>query len=73
MSPYGPKWKEERRLYHTFLGKDAVQAQYGRLIEDQVQKNILQVVRSGKAVSTEYKKCAPSLFGTVCRPLTHVL
>lgn len=54
MSPYGEKWREERRMYHSHLGKDIVRTQYRTEMEFQAHDWTLQCIEAGKNVSGDY-------------------
>lgn len=56
LSPLGPRWKEERRLFHAHIGKEAVQSLYRPNIELLAQKYVLRALESDINVSTDYSK-----------------
>lgn len=56
LSPIGPKWKEERRLFHAHIGKDAMRHQYSPVIEMQAQKYALRFIGAERTISSDYLK-----------------
>lgn len=54
MSPYGRVWKEERRMYHTHLGKEAIGSLYLHDVETRAQEYVLQSLESKKNKSEDY-------------------
>ncbi|KAF8314444.1 cytochrome P450 [Clavulina sp. PMI_390] len=54
LSPYGQKWKEERRMYHAHMGKDTVRDLYRHDVEVQAQEYVLASLNAKKNISHEY-------------------
>lgn len=54
LSPYGQKWKEERRMYHSHLGKDAVKSLYRNDVEFAAQEYVLQGLEAKRNLSGDY-------------------
>ncbi|KAF8308928.1 cytochrome P450 [Clavulina sp. PMI_390] len=51
---YGPRWREERRFLHQYLGKEPVAKIYSSQIEQEAQAFVLQSVQSPHTHSSEY-------------------
>lgn len=51
----GPVWREERRLYSSHLGKEAIRTQYRPDIEEQAQVYVLRSLSETANSTTDYE------------------
>lgn len=68
MSPYGQKWKEERRMYHSHLGKDIVRTQYRTDVETKAHEYVLTGLEAKTNTSGEYFLSVAGLSSLLGRP-----
>lgn len=55
LARYSPEWKEQRRLFHVYLGKDAIHTRYDGMIEHEAYNFVARTLAAGSNPAEEYR------------------